>query len=163
MCFFCFDDGSRWWPKEGGLTSQVLHRSQLWANRTSSGREGMSDTNLATWACRQTDRRQTDAWRNGEALVSLSLSDRGLGLLVVWRRRQQLFGRVQRSDVARDEDRLPAQVDDGGHAQPIRVQAGGVPLELLSRLQQVLVLLAVKLHNGGVRVKRSLVRKGQWE
>lgn len=39
--------------EEGGLTSQVLHRSQLWANRTSSGREGMSDTNLATWACGQ--------------------------------------------------------------------------------------------------------------
>lgn len=72
------------------------------------------------------------------------------------------MGRVQRSDVARDEDRLPAQVDDGGHAQPVRVQAGGIPLELLCRLQQVLVLLAVKLHRGGrARLKRSLVRKGQ--
>lgn len=71
------------------------------------------------------------------------------------RRRQQLFGRVQRSDVARDEDRLPAQVDDGGHAQPVRVQAGGVPLKLLRRLQQVLVLLAVKLRRGGSKGHRG--------
>lgn len=151
----------------GGLTSQVLHRSQLWANRTASGREGMSDTNLATWACGRRDRNGVNERTLGESerLHSLArcFSDRGVGLWLVWRRGQQLFGRVQRSDVARDEDRLAAQVDDGAHAQSVWVQTGGFPLKLLRRLQQVLILLAVKLHTGRVGVKRSTLRRSRGE
>lgn len=73
---------------------------------------------------------------------------------MVRRRGQQLFGGVQRSDVARDEDRLATQVDDGRHAQPVRVQGGGVPLKFLRCLQQVLVLLAVELHREGSKGHR---------
>lgn len=58
---------------------------------------------------------------------------------------QQLFGGVEWSNVPRDEDRLPAEVYDGGHAHSVWVQSSSLPLKFLRSLQQVLVLLAVKL------------------
>lgn len=72
------------------------------------------------------------------------MTDRGLRG-VVRGCSQQLFGGVEWSNVACDEDRLPAEVYDGGHAHSVRVLLSSLPLKFLRSLQQVLVLLAVKL------------------
>lgn len=58
---------------------------------------------------------------------------------------QQLLRGVEGPDVARDEHRLPGQVDDRGDARPVRVKPGRLPLESLGGVQQALVLLAVEL------------------
>lgn len=58
---------------------------------------------------------------------------------------QQLLGRVQRLQVASNENRLPAHVDHGGEALAIRELGGTLGLKRLCCLKQFLIFLRIKL------------------
>lgn len=105
---------------ETSLTSQVLHKSQAPENETLSGREGMSETNRATSACVRTSSQIKNYTAASFYIDFNQATDRGL-LGVIRKHIQQLLRRVERSNVTRDEDRLPIEVYDGGNAGSVRV------------------------------------------
>lgn len=101
----------------------------------------MRDTYLATRVCGGAGRRL------GCYRPSAEIGESDL-LGVAGHPVQELLGGVEGSDVTRDEDGLPGEVYDCGHAGSVRVEPRGVLLEPLRRLQQAVVLFAVKLVDG---------------
>lgn len=98
----------------------MLQRSQEAENKTLSGREGMRDTYRATIACVGTVRR--GCYRTSAQITHVHSSSEADLLGVTGHSIQKLLGGVERSDITRDEDRLPGEIYDCGNAGSVRVK-----------------------------------------